>query len=78
MCRNCITRGAECSNRGRHDHKSICFKSERQSGESHSQDFHSQCERSLNPKAEPFKSASLFVDHDSMCCCKQHELIVLI
>ena len=48
------------------------------SDESPSQDFHSQCERSLNPKAEPFKSAFLFVDHDSMCCCKQQELIVLI
>ena len=78
MRRKCIRRGARCSNCGGHDHKSICFKSERQSDENPSQDFHSQCERSLNPKAEPFKSASLFVDHDSMCCCKQQELIVLI
>ena len=77
MSRKCIRRGARCSNCG-HDHKSICFKSERQSDESPSQDFHSQSEISLNPKAEPIKSASFFVDHDSMCCCKHQELIVLI
>ena len=65
MSRNCTRRGARCSNCGGHHHKSICFKSERQSDESPSQDFHSQGEKSLNPKAEPFKSASLFVDHDS-------------
>ena len=57
--------GARCSNCGGHHHKSICFKSERQSDESSSQDFHSQGERSLNSKAELFNFASLFVDHDS-------------
>ena len=65
MSRHCTRRGARCTNCGGHHYKSICFKSEQQSYESTSQDFHSQGEKSLNPKAEPFKSASLFVDHDS-------------
>ena len=66
MSRKCIRWCARCSNCGGHDHKSIFALNQ------NDKVMNSQCERSLNPKVKSI------VDHDSMCCCKQQELIVLI